>query len=216
MTSTVNGIPMPTEAPWSVKFMDHEWAIEQAKAARKQGADIVFATMHSGDEYTEQPNWRQLGFADALAESGEFDLLIGTHSHVPQPARLLPGGVNGKGMWVVYGLGNYVTAQTELLGYTQNSAVRTGIIAFAEVEVIPGEPLRLSELTYAAVTADSGDSYRLHVLTDLQSDPSASTLSSSMIDARIQQVTNVLGSELLRTTAPTPTGDRAVVIPRPR
>ena len=40
-----------------------------------------------------------------------FDLVIGHHAHVPQPVVHLSGGPRGEGMWVAYGLGNYLSNQ---------------------------------------------------------------------------------------------------------
>ena len=42
---------------------------------------------------------------------GVIDLVIGHHAHVPQPVAHLSGGPRGEGMWVAYGLGNYVSNQ---------------------------------------------------------------------------------------------------------
>src|SRR5690606_40420202 len=85
--------------------------IAQATAAREAGADLVVATIHWGVEYQLAPNVEQEAMAQALAESGQIDLVVGTHPHVPQPYALLDGGPDGSGMWVAWSLGNFISNQ---------------------------------------------------------------------------------------------------------
>jgi poly-gamma-glutamate synthesis protein (capsule biosynthesis protein) len=91
------------EQPWQVDMLDAPAMIAKAKAAREQGADIVLAAMHAGDEYSSAPNAQQLEVAHALADSGQFTMIYGHHTHSVLPVEKY------KGTWIAYGLGNGVT-----------------------------------------------------------------------------------------------------------
>ena len=106
-TYSLNGFPLPEDQPWSVSMWDERNLLDQAKAARRAGADIVVVHLHGGDEYSHLPNADQVALVDRLTASPAVDLVLGEHAHVVQPITR----VNGK--WVVYGMGNMV-AQQEL------------------------------------------------------------------------------------------------------
>ena len=89
--------------PWQVDMLDAPAMIAKAGKARAEGADIVLAAMHAGDEYASEPNAQQQEAAHALADSGQFNLVYGHHAHAVQPIE------NYKGTWIVYGLGNGIT-----------------------------------------------------------------------------------------------------------
>ena len=100
-TYGLNGLT--PEKPWQVDMLDPAAMIAKAKAARKAGADIVIANMHAGEEYASQPNAQQVKTGRALADSGQFDLVYGEHTHSVLPIE------KHNGRWIVYGLGNSVT-----------------------------------------------------------------------------------------------------------
>ena len=100
-TYGLNGL-LP-EYPWQVDMLDAPTMIAKAEKARALGADIVLAAMHAGEEYTSEPNAQQREVAHALADSRQFNLIYGHHTHSVQPIE------NYKGTWIVYGLGNSVT-----------------------------------------------------------------------------------------------------------
>ena len=106
-TFGTNGLPVAE--PWSVDLIDVPRVLEQARALRRGGADIVMVAVHAGDEYSHVPSSLQREVFSTLAASPLVDFVYGHHAHVVQPwARV-------HGMWVVYGLGNFVAKQlTEL------------------------------------------------------------------------------------------------------
>jgi poly-gamma-glutamate synthesis protein (capsule biosynthesis protein) len=104
-TYSLNGFPLPEGRPWSVSMWDARNLLEQAKAARRAGADIVVVHLHGGDEYSHLPNTDQVELVRRLTASPAVDLVLGEHAHVVQPITR----VNGK--WVVYGMGNMVAQQ---------------------------------------------------------------------------------------------------------
>ena len=100
-TYSLNGL-LP-EAAWQVDMLDADAMIAKAKKARELGADIVLGAMHAGDEYSSVPNAEQKSVAHALADSGQFTMIYGHHTHSVQPIEQY------KGTWIVYSLGNAIT-----------------------------------------------------------------------------------------------------------
>lgn len=100
-TYGLNGL-LP-EAAWQVDMLDPEVMIAKAKKARDLGADIVLGAMHAGEEYSSVPNAEQISVAHALADSGQFTMIYGHHSHSVLPIEQY------KGTWIAYGLGNGIT-----------------------------------------------------------------------------------------------------------
>ncbi|MEC5198935.1 hypothetical protein RCH21_001159 [Arthrobacter sp. PL16] len=105
-TYGLNGL-VPDQ-PWRVDMIDVPAMIAKARAARAEGADIVLAALHAGDEYAIAPNSLQVESAHALADSGDFDFIYGHHAHAVQPIEKY------NGTWIVYGLGNAVTELSPL------------------------------------------------------------------------------------------------------
>lgn len=100
-TYGLNGL-VPDE-PWRVDMLDVPTMIAKAEAARAQGADVVLAALHAGDEYASVPNEQQVQAAHALADSGAVDFIYGHHTHSVLPIEKYAD------TWIVYGLGNGVT-----------------------------------------------------------------------------------------------------------
>ena len=92
-------------------------------AARESGADVIAVFMHWGTENQTAPDREQRALADHLFEQGA-DLILGGHTHVPQPMELRQvTDRNGKEKtgYVCFSLGNLVSCQTDL--YTNLTAV---------------------------------------------------------------------------------------------
>jgi poly-gamma-glutamate capsule biosynthesis protein CapA/YwtB (metallophosphatase superfamily) len=105
-TYGTNGIPIPSEQPWSVPLIDPADIKRDARRARKDGAEVVVVALHHGTEYTTEPDSYQLDVVDAITRSKAIDLVYGHHAHVPQPIDVVHG------TWVAYGLGNFVAQQS--------------------------------------------------------------------------------------------------------
>lgn len=102
-----NGYKIPDDAPWSVNEINVE-AIQAATAqARADGADLVVLSLHWGTEYDHDPSAYQRDVADRLLPSPDIDVIIGHHAHVVQPVELV------EGTYVVFGLGNQLSNQTQ-------------------------------------------------------------------------------------------------------
>ncbi len=130
-TYGANGIPIPTNAPWSVNIIDQEKMLADAAVARAAGAEFVIVSVQWGNEYQRQPTEQQRSLAAALLASPDVDLIIGHHVHVVQPVEKIGG------KYVAYGLGNFLSNQSgfgRLPAGTQDGV----IIRFDVVEESPG------------------------------------------------------------------------------
>ncbi|NNG37875.1 CapA family protein [Flexivirga sp. ID2601S] len=104
-----NQTKLPNGAPWFGKnlylVVGVAGIVNDAKAARAQGADLVLVSMHWGIEYTPQVSPEQRQFATGILNSGQVDYIIGNHPHEVQPCEK----INGK--LVNYSLGNAISSQ---------------------------------------------------------------------------------------------------------
>lgn len=118
---------IPGEAPWLVEAswpsIGSEGILEQAEAAKEDGADFVVVSMHWGDEYSHQPNADQQQIAEDLLGSDAVDLILGTHVHVIQPC----ARINGK--HVAYGMGNFLSNQSPDVAPSLLPGTQEGMIA---------------------------------------------------------------------------------------
>lgn len=102
-----NGFERDSDKLWSANLIDAEAIIAEAKLARSQGAELVIAKLHWGNEYTNKANEYQTSLAQQLADSGQIDLLDGSHSHSVQPITQI------KDTYIAYSHGNFVAAHRE-------------------------------------------------------------------------------------------------------
>ncbi|BDZ43892.1 hypothetical protein GCM10025865_31910 [Paraoerskovia sediminicola] len=212
-TFSTNGIPLPADQPWAVDLIDADRLVEQATAARADGADLVVVSMHAGTEYTTQLTDQQVTVSTALAESGEVDLLIGHHAHVPQEITRLDGGPDDAGMWVAYGLGNFVSNQSVECCVAETSS---GVVLTATVVQEPEGPAHVTGAEWSAVTVDRADGHAVHVIEDVVDDTSGvGTLSQDELETRLGLVEGAVGEDAPeRSQAPTPTGPEPSVVTR--
>ena len=209
-TTLTNGIPLPKGAEWSWNVVGSLGRrsvgdlVEDARRARRQGADIVVVSMHWGTEYVSQPTAEQTAVGDQLAKSGQIDLVFGNHSHVPEPVAKLAGGPGGRGMWVVWSMGNTISGQT-----VQNHGYRVmaGLMTTATVDVPAKGPARVSNLEWTAIAQDERTD-RVFQLSRLTSGerPASMTLSPAEIASRANATSPVMGADgsKERVTPPTP------------
>ncbi len=65
-------------------FHDFDEVAQDIQRAREQGAEVVIACLHWGDEYRRTPNQQQRELAQKLLVAG-VDIILGSHPHVLQP-----------------------------------------------------------------------------------------------------------------------------------
>lgn len=208
-----NGLPVPADAPWSVSLIDTDAMIAEATQARADGADLVVASVHCCVEYVSDPTPEQQQIAAALAASGQVDLVIGHHAHVPQPIARLDGGPGGAGMWVAYGLGNYISNQDSACCSPRTA---TGLLLSASVRKPADGPARVETVEWTPITGDRTGGHRIYALPDvLGSGGGVGKLSAAQLADRQALVAGVVGTAAQeRLTPPTSQGTSVTVVPR--
>jgi hypothetical protein len=99
-----NGIPRPFD--WCCNLIEPGAITAAAQRARDAGARIVVVGLHHGVEGIAPPTESQRAIVQELADSGLVDLVLGHHAHVVQPVTRVGD------MWVAYGHGNLLSAQS--------------------------------------------------------------------------------------------------------
>lgn len=84
-----------------IAWSEDSQVVQDIRAARAAGADVVLPFMHWGWERETSPTARQRDLARKMIDAGA-DAVIGGHSHVTQ------GAETYKGKPIVYSLGNFV------------------------------------------------------------------------------------------------------------
>lgn len=214
-TYGLNGLPKPEGKPWAVEVFDAEVPdvselIEQAKTARDDGADLVVASIHCCIEYQTAPTAAQRVLMQEIADSAAIDLVIGHHAHVPQPITMLEGGPDGAGMWVAYGLGNYVSNQSAQCCVPETS---NGVLMFATAHVPATGPVRVTGIEWTALTVDRLGGHQIYPLR-AEAQGVGQLTAAQMQDRyeRVRSAVDLDAAELL--TPPQTSGPRAEVIPR--
>lgn len=101
-TFSFNGIPQPND--YCCNLIDTTEIIDRARAARSDGARIIVASLHFGEEDSVAVTSYQRSVVSALAKSRAVDLVLGHHAHVVQQVEKV------NGMWVAFGHGNLYSA----------------------------------------------------------------------------------------------------------
>ncbi|MEH6940061.1 CapA family protein [Bacillus sp. JJ664] len=110
-TYGTNGIPVPKGKDYLVNLIDMK-KIRQDVQRADAISDVVVVSMHWGKEYERLPNQFQKELAKQLADIG-VQIVIGNHTHVLQPPAWVTGKTGNKA-FVLYSLGNFLSAQDEL------------------------------------------------------------------------------------------------------
>jgi poly-gamma-glutamate capsule biosynthesis protein CapA/YwtB (metallophosphatase superfamily) len=121
-------------------------------AAREAGAHFIIAFVHWGQEWRFAPNRHQRLAARDMVSSG-IDLVVGSHSHVLNPAEWVDGHL------VAYSLGNFVSAFRQL-------EVRTS--AVLEVTLVKGDDGKtsLGDFAFRPILT-AGEDHRVLPLIDV-------------------------------------------------
>jgi len=110
-TFGTNGIPIPKGKDYLVNLIDLPKIRNEVEKAKTM-SDVVIVAMHWGIEKERYPNNSQIQLAKQLADMG-VDIIIGNHPHVLQPPEWVKGN-SGNKTFVIYSLGNFLSAQDEL------------------------------------------------------------------------------------------------------
>ena len=203
-TMDLNGLEDPTG--YSVSLNDVGAITKAAKSARAAGADLVVVHSQLGEEYETTPNDKQISYAQSLADTGQVDIFFGAHPHVPQPAEKLSGGVGGKGMWVSYSAGNYISNQDEECCAPLSDV---GQLVWADVTSHADGSVSVDKLNWHPFTMDLAGGHKIRDLAALHNgeQPAGLGLSKEQIDRRWSLLTSqVKDTSTMATTPPKPTG----------
>ncbi|MDR1117852.1 MAG: CapA family protein [Bifidobacteriaceae bacterium] len=211
-TYGTNGIPLRFDQPFAVNTpIDVDKIVAQARAARAAGADLVVASVHAGVEYLTQPTAEQREIAAALAASGEVDAMIGDHPHVTEPIELVPGGVDGDGMWTIYSLGNFISNQTDAVVGPNTD---TGAVVYLTAVKGPGSA-RVTAMHWAGVTVDTANGHRVYMLQDAAAGGGElGGIGAAGVALRYDRLRAILGDAPEQPAPPTPSGATLEILPR--
>ena len=141
-TYGLNGFKLPRNQQWWVNLIDVAVIEADAAAARAEGAEFIIASLHWGNEYQPMPTYYQKRTAGEIAATGAVDLLVGHHAHVIQPIDRIGD------LWVVYGLGNFLSNQPW-------PRSRDGAILHVEIGDTP-EGVMIKSISYTPTWVDRG------------------------------------------------------------
>lgn len=137
-----NGIPRPFD--WCCNLIEPGAITAQAQRARDAGARLVVVALHQGVEGIAPPTQEQRATVQELADSGLVDLVLGHHAHVVQPVTRVGN------MWVAYGHGNLLSAQSRKDPRTGDGLLTT----FTFAEQADGSFMGVDAVGYALVNHD--------------------------------------------------------------
>lgn len=110
-TFSTNGISTPTNATKTVIYTSETDRMQAQIELADSLADVVVVSVHWGTEDSHVVTSSQQNLAQSFADWGA-DLIIGTHPHVLQDCEWLTAE-DGHEAFVVYSLGNFVSAQSQ-------------------------------------------------------------------------------------------------------
>ncbi len=126
---------VPADAPWLGRslwpLVGADGILTDAAQARAGGAEVVIVSMQWGQEYHTEPTADQIGIAQTLLDSGDVDLILGTHVHVPQPC----AKINDR--YVLYGMGNGVSNQSPETDSRLRPETQEGMVAEVTLTLDP-------------------------------------------------------------------------------
>lgn len=93
----------PKSQPWRVNLINATAIIAAARQARADGAQVVVLSLEWGVDGQSAVTAEQRSLARTLTASGEIDLIVGHQAHLLQPIEQV------NGVWVIYGMGNFIS-----------------------------------------------------------------------------------------------------------
>jgi poly-gamma-glutamate capsule biosynthesis protein CapA/YwtB (metallophosphatase superfamily) len=149
-TTDTNGIPTPH--PWSVNIASAGRVLDDAKRARKMGAEAVIVNLHWGGEilpeYQVEPSPGQLALVKKLTASPRITAIVGQGPHAVQPIEHL----NDK--YVVFSEGNLISNQSPEAGLPASS--QDGMVVLLSC-VADGHGVRVTDVRYVPVFVNHPD-----------------------------------------------------------
>jgi poly-gamma-glutamate capsule biosynthesis protein CapA/YwtB (metallophosphatase superfamily) len=181
-TYGLNSGPLPPGQPWLVNTIDPRRILNDAKNARRAGAQFVVVLLHWGQEYRSTPTPSQREVATRLLSAPEVDLILGHHVHVVQPIER----VDGK--WVAYGMGNSLSNQTPSCCAAGS---QDGVLVKVTVSERAGR-LRVREVRYVPTWVEH-PSFRIRPVLTALADRSLPAATRRALEAARDRTTRAVG-----------------------
>ena len=181
-TYGLNSGPLPAGQRWLVKTIDPRRIRNDARAARRAGAQFVVALLHWGQEYRSTPTATQRELARRLLGMPEVDLILGHHAHVVQPIQR----VGSK--WVAYGMGNSLSNQTPSCCA---AGAQDGVLVKVTIAEHAGR-LRVREVGYVPTWVEH-PSFRIHPVPTAPADRSLSPATRRALQAARDRTRRAVG-----------------------
>ncbi|MCX8074532.1 MAG: CapA family protein [Clostridia bacterium] len=126
-TYGTNGIPIPKGKDYLVNIINTDNIKNDIDYLKSQNVDFIISSIHFGVEYRTKSNNEQKELAKFLIENG-VDVILGSHPHVLEEAKLESININGnkKNVFYIYSMGNFIADQ-----YYPNT--NTGVIVQLEL-----------------------------------------------------------------------------------
>lgn len=175
-TKYINGIPMNSETSPLLNSFNYnnlnafytEFESNMDKMYQ-DGADVIIAYMHWGEEYSLSANDYQKQIAQKLCDFG-VDAIVGGHTHCIEPTDLLFSEISGKQTPIIYSTGNQLSNQRkETLSKFSSSTpyFEDGVIYEIEFTRKSDGSVVLSNVSYTATWCNFFDGqYRIIPLDD--------------------------------------------------
>ena len=109
-TYSTNGLSLQAGSSTAIPYISESLITKQMALAKEQ-ADLVFVSMHWGDEDRYTVNAQQRSTAQLLADLGA-DVIIGMHPHVIQEMKWVEREDGGRCL-LTYSLGNFISGMQD-------------------------------------------------------------------------------------------------------
>ncbi|MFM7534551.1 MAG: CapA family protein [Acidimicrobiales bacterium] len=185
-TFSINGLRLPPDEPWRVRFLDPDRIVADAQLARARGAEYVIVNLHWGIEKDWRVSAAQRALAEVLTASGAVDLIVGEHVHVLQPIEQ----VNGR--WVVYGTSNLLSNLPGPDPAWPASAQDGAIVTVAVSRAADGTITTNRPVVHPTWVDDTGGFVIRPVLADLSA-PDVPTWTRARLTESLARTRSVLG-----------------------
>ncbi|HKJ54388.1 MAG TPA: CapA family protein [Nitriliruptoraceae bacterium] len=182
-TYWLNGFEMPSDEPWLVDLVEPTAILAEARDARAAGAEFVVLSLHAGTEYESQPSVDQVRWVAELLPSPDIDMVVGHHAHVVQPIDVIDDE------WVVYGLGNFLSSQSDACC---TAAAQDGVITTVSLQERDDASIAVVGIASTPTWVDRAGGFVIRVAT---APPPRPDLAAALADSAARTVA-VVGSRL--------------------
>lgn len=184
-TFSFNGLRLPEDQPWRSNLIDPAKILADVDAVRAAGARFVIVSCHWGTEGSSAITTAQFEWAAAITAPGTVDLVVGHHAHVLQPIQQV------NGVWVVFGLGNFISNFPT--GDSWPAASQDGAIARLTVTPSPDGTLAVGVPDIAPTWVDIDNGWVIHPVIQDLADPAIDERLRARLEESLTRTRRVVG-----------------------